>query len=29
LLGAAPMPTSQMTKRLWDFVKRHHLATKG
>jgi len=29
LFGAAPMPPSQMTKRLWDFVKRHHLATKG
>jgi len=29
LFGAAPMPPSQMTKRLWEVVKRHRLATKG
>jgi chromatin remodeling complex protein RSC6 len=29
LFGSAPIPPSEMTKRLWEFVKRHHLATKG
>jgi chromatin remodeling complex protein RSC6 len=29
LFGNAPMPPSAMTKRLWEYVKRHHLATKG
>jgi hypothetical protein len=29
LFGSAPMPSSQMTKKLWEFVKRHKLATKG
>jgi chromatin remodeling complex protein RSC6 len=29
LFGSAPMPPSQMTKKLWEFVKRHKLATKG
>jgi hypothetical protein len=29
LFGSAPMPPSGMTKRLWEYVKRHHLATKG
>jgi hypothetical protein len=29
LFGSAPMPPSGMTKRLWDYVKRHRLATKG
>ncbi len=29
LFGSTPMPPSAMTKRLWDYVKRHHLATKG
>ena len=29
LFGTAPMPPSDMTKRLWDYVKRHRLATKG
>ena len=29
LFGSAPMPPSVMTKRLWDYVKRHRLATKG
>jgi chromatin remodeling complex protein RSC6 len=28
LFGSAPMPPSQMTKRLWEYVKRHRLATK-
>jgi hypothetical protein len=27
--GTTPMPPSQMTKKLWEFVKRHKLATKG
>ena len=29
LFGADAMPPSGMTKKLWDFVKRHRLATKG
>ena len=29
LFGTAPIPPSAMTKRLWDYVKRHRLATKG
>jgi hypothetical protein len=29
LFGSAPMPPSQMTKKPWEFVKRHKLATKG
>jgi hypothetical protein len=29
LFGSTPMPPSGMTKRLWEYVKRHHLATKG
>jgi hypothetical protein len=29
LFGSAPMPPSDMTKRLWDYVKRRRLATKG
>jgi hypothetical protein len=29
LFGSAPMPPSAMTKRLWEYVKRHRLATKG
>ena len=29
LFGSAPMPPSGMTKRLWEYVKRHHLAMKG
>jgi len=29
LFGSAPIPPSGMTKRLWDYVKRHRLATKG
>ena len=29
LFGGAPMPPSGMTKRLWEYVKRHRLATKG
>ena len=29
LFGTAPIPPSSMTKRLWEYVKRHHLATKG
>jgi chromatin remodeling complex protein RSC6 len=29
LFGSPPMPPSAMTKRLWDYVKRHQLATKG
>jgi hypothetical protein len=29
LFGSAPMPPSGMTKRLWEYVKRHRLATKG
>ena len=28
LFGSTPMPPSDMTKRLWGYVKRHHLATK-
>ena len=28
LFGSAPLPPSGMTKRLWDYVKRYHLATK-
>jgi chromatin remodeling complex protein RSC6 len=28
LFGSAPMPPSAMTKRLWEYVKRHRLATK-
>ena len=28
VFGSAPMPPSGMTKRLWDYVKRHRLATK-
>jgi chromatin remodeling complex protein RSC6 len=28
LFGSAPMPPSSMTKRLWEYVKRHRLATK-
>ena len=27
LFGTASMPPSAMTKRLWEYVKRHHLAT--
>lgn len=29
LFGTAAIPPSGMTKKLWDFVKLHHLATKG
>ena len=29
LFGSTPMPPSGMTKRLWEYVKRHRLATKG
>ena len=29
LFGSVPMPPSGMTKRLWEYVKRHRLATKG
>ena len=29
LFGSAAIPPSSMTKRLWDYVKRHRLATKG
>ena len=29
LFGSAPIPPSSMTKRLWEYVKRHRLATKG
>jgi len=29
LFGSAPMPPSAMTKRLWEYVKRHRLTTKG
>ena len=29
LFGNAPMPPSTMTKRLWEYVKRHRLAAKG
>ena len=29
LFGSAPLPPSAMTKRLWEYVKRHRLATKG
>ena len=29
LFGSAPMAPSSMTKRLWEYVKRHRLATKG
>jgi chromatin remodeling complex protein RSC6 len=29
LFGSAPMPPSAMTKRLWEYVKRHRLSTKG
>jgi len=28
VFGSGPMPPSGMTKRLWDYVKRHRLATK-
>ncbi|PWU23504.1 MAG: hypothetical protein C5B48_08475 [Candidatus Rokuibacteriota bacterium] len=29
LFGSAAMPPSEMTKRLWEYVKRHRLATHG
>ena len=29
LFGAAAIPPSSMTKKLWEFVKKHRLATKG
>ena len=29
LFGADPMPPSGMTKKLWDYVKRHKLASRG
>lgn len=29
LFGSAPVPPSNMTKRLWDYVKRRRLATRG
>jgi hypothetical protein len=29
LFGSAPMSPSGMTKRLWEYVKRHRLATKA
>jgi hypothetical protein len=29
LFGTAPIAPSAMTKRLWEYVKRHRLATKG
>ena len=29
LFGTASIPPSSMTKKLWDYVKRHRLATKG
>ncbi|MEK7838533.1 MAG: hypothetical protein AAB328_11200 [candidate division NC10 bacterium] len=29
LFGSVPMPPSGMTKRLWEDVKLHRLATKG
>ncbi len=29
LFGTAPIPPSEMTKRLWAYVKRKHLASKG
>ena len=28
VFGSAPMPPSDMTKRLWEYVKRRRLATK-
>ena len=29
VFGSAPTPPSGMTRRLWDYVKRHRLATKA
>ena len=29
VFGSAPMPPSGMTKRLWEYVKRRRLASKG
>ena len=29
LFGSAQMPPSGMTNRLWEYVARHRLATKG
>jgi hypothetical protein len=29
LFCSAPIPPAGMTKRLWEYVKRHRLATKG
>ncbi len=29
LFGTAAIPPSEMTKRLWAYVKRKHLASKG
>ena len=29
LFGATPIPPSSMTKKLWDYVKRHRLAMKA
>jgi hypothetical protein len=29
LFGSTPIPPSAMTKRLWEYVKRHRLATTG
>ena len=29
LFGADAIPPSSMTKKLWDFVKKNRLATKG
>jgi hypothetical protein len=29
LFGATAIPPSVMTKKLWDFVKKNKLATKG
>ena len=29
VLGRTPIPPSQMTKKLWAYVKRNRLSTKG
>jgi len=29
VFGSHPIAPSQMTKKIWDFVKKHKLSTKG
>jgi hypothetical protein len=28
IFGSHPIPPSQMTKKIWEYVKKHHLSSK-